>query len=179
MQQAYWQHPNGQIWAVETENGQPVTCCGPVDVRDVDLLLLPCLDYSTRDVGFLRAEWRSCVRFVLCSYVLCSACGGAVLPGSATAATGRVHLACSLKPPTRAEASFDGPGTRRTLQKLIADLEDFAVSHRPHGRLIAATGAVTPSGYRLAVACPCGVTFERWITPEEAAGHFGMLSRLN
>jgi hypothetical protein len=52
---------------------------------------------------------------------------------------------------------------------LIADLEDFTGSHRPHGRLIADTGALTPNGYRLTVACPCGVTFERWITPEEAA----------
>jgi hypothetical protein len=75
-----------------------VECCGPVDVRDVDLMLmlLPHLDYSTRDVGFLQGEWRSYV-----PYVLGSAWVGAVQLGAATAtngATRRVHLACSLKP---------------------------------------------------------------------------------
>jgi len=171
MQRGYWQHPNGEIWAVETENGRPVACCGPFDVRDVDLLLLPCLDYSSRDLGVLQAEWRSCV-----PYVLCSACGSAVRPGSATAATGatgRVHLACSLKLPSSAEAFSDAAGTPTGTSTMIAaDREDFALSHRPHGRHIHATGALTPNGYRLTVACPCGVTFERWITPEGAAGQF-------
>ena len=52
---------------------------------------------------------------------------------------------------------------------LVADLEDFVTRHRPHGTLTATTGELTPNGYRLEVACPCGVTFERWITPDEAA----------
>jgi hypothetical protein len=47
---------------------------------------------------------------------------------------------------------------------ITADLDHFAAGHRPHGRLTAETGALTPNGYRLRVACPCGVTFERWIT---------------
>jgi len=109
MQRGYWQHPNGQIWAVETENDGPVTCCGPFDVRDVDLLLLPCLEYSSGDLGILQAEWRSYV-----PYVLCPACGGAVRRDAATAAngaTGRVHLACSLKPPASTEAFLDAAGT--------------------------------------------------------------------
>jgi len=38
----------------------------------------------------------------------------------------------------------------------------------PHGTLTATTGELTPNGYRLEVACPRGVTFERWITPCEA-----------
>jgi hypothetical protein len=52
---------------------------------------------------------------------------------------------------------------------LTADLKDFARGHRTHGPLTPDTGPLTPNGYRLTVACPCGVTFERWITPEEAA----------
>ena len=49
------------------------------------------------------------------------------------------------------------------------DLEDFLHTHRPHGRLESDTGGLTPNGYRLAVACSCGVTFHRWVTPREAA----------
>src|SRR5215467_13221001 len=52
---------------------------------------------------------------------------------------------------------------------LLADLEDFVTAHRPHGTLRATTGELTANGYRLEVACPCGVTFERWITRAEAA----------
>jgi hypothetical protein len=62
---------------------------------------------------------------------------------------------------------------------LLADLEDLTRGHRSHGCLNANTGALTPNGYRLTVGCPCGVTFERWITPEEAARDFVMLARLN
>jgi hypothetical protein len=40
---------------------------------------------------------------------------------------------------------------------LSADLEEFVTDHRPHGTLTATTGDVTPNGYRLEVACPCGV----------------------
>jgi hypothetical protein len=29
------------------------------------------------------------------------------------------------------------------------------------------------------IAYPCGLTFERWITPEEAADDLAMLARLN
>jgi hypothetical protein len=49
------------------------------------------------------------------------------------------------------------------------DLDEFAASRRTHGRFMGDTGAVTPNGYRLTVSCPCRVTFERWITPGEAA----------
>jgi hypothetical protein len=62
---------------------------------------------------------------------------------------------------------------------ITADREDFTGSHRSHGRLIANTGALTPNGYRLTGACPCGVTFERWITPREAADDLVVLARLN
>ena len=53
-----------------------------------------------------------------------------------------------------------------------ADLEKFAAAHRPHGALTADTGALTPNGYRLTVACECGVTFARWITPEQLTTSF-------
>ena len=51
---------------------------------------------------------------------------------------------------------------------LLADLEDFVHDHRPHGPLTA--DATTPewNGYRLSVACSCGVVFERWVTPWDA-----------
>jgi len=41
------------------------------------------------------------------------------------------------------------------------------------------TGPLTPNAYRLTAACSCGVTFERWITPEEAARDLAMLARWN
>jgi hypothetical protein len=62
---------------------------------------------------------------------------------------------------------------------LSADLEAFVTEHRPHGTLAATTGELTPNGYRLEVACPCGVTFERWITPREATEDLAILARLN
>jgi len=62
---------------------------------------------------------------------------------------------------------------------VTAELKEFADGHRSHGQLLAQTGPLTPNGCRLTVACPCGVTFERWITPEEAARDLAMLARLN
>ena len=52
---------------------------------------------------------------------------------------------------------------------LYADLEEFAQAHRPHGELTWWTTAPTPKGYEVRVACPCGVTFERWVLPQDAA----------
>jgi hypothetical protein len=49
---------------------------------------------------------------------------------------------------------------------MLADLEEFVVDHGPHGGAL--TGDTTEAvwnGYLLTVACPCGVTFERWVTP--------------
>jgi hypothetical protein len=51
--------------------------------------------------------------------------------------------------------------------------------HRPHGTLTGDAGEPTPNGYRLWIACPCGLTFERWITPQEAGDDLAMLARLN
>lgn len=52
---------------------------------------------------------------------------------------------------------------------LSADVQAFVLDHRPHGTLTGDAGALTPNGYRLQIECSCGVTFERWITPREAA----------
>ena len=62
---------------------------------------------------------------------------------------------------------------------LIADLEDFIHSHRPHGPLTADATEPAWNGYLLTVACPCGVTFERWVTPEDAELGLFRLARLN
>jgi len=51
---------------------------------------------------------------------------------------------------------------------LDADIEEFVALHRGHGRLTADAGEPTPNGYRLEIACSCGVTFERWITKLDA-----------
>jgi hypothetical protein len=48
---------------------------------------------------------------------------------------------------------------------LLTDLREFVTLHRPHGELRANAGALTPNGYRLEVACPCRVVFERWVLP--------------
>ena len=51
---------------------------------------------------------------------------------------------------------------------LLAELEEFFSDHRPHGSLTADATEPAWNGYVLTVACPCGVTFERWVTPEDA-----------
>jgi hypothetical protein len=50
----------------------------------------------------------------------------------------------------------------------LADLEDFVHNHRPRGSMTADATQPAWNGYLLTVACPCGVTFERWITPVDA-----------
>jgi hypothetical protein len=62
---------------------------------------------------------------------------------------------------------------------LLPDLQEFVTEHGPHGTLTATTGDVTPNGYRLEVACPCGVTFERWVFPDDPAEDLAYLARLN
>jgi len=47
---------------------------------------------------------------------------------------------------------------------LADDIEEFVTLHRGHGLLTADAGEPTPNGYRLEIACSCGVTFERWVT---------------
>jgi len=49
-----------------------------------------------------------------------------------------------------------------------ADLEEFVRDHCPHRFLTADVTQPGSNGYLLTVACSCGVTFERWITPWDA-----------
>jgi hypothetical protein len=37
-----------------------------------------------------------------------------------------------------------------------------------HGDFTPTVGELTPNGYRLELACCCGVTFERWVTARDA-----------
>ena len=50
----------------------------------------------------------------------------------------------------------------------LADLTEFICNPRAHGPLTA--DATTPAwnGYLLTVRCPCGVVFERGVTPQDA-----------
>jgi hypothetical protein len=51
---------------------------------------------------------------------------------------------------------------------VLTDLAVFVADHRSHGSM---TGDAMPpdwNGYRLTVACACGVVFERWVTLADA-----------
>ena len=57
----------------------------------------------------------------------------------------------------------------------LADFREFVMLNRPHGELRANVGLPTPNGYRLEVACPCRVVFERWVFPDDAAIDMALL----
>jgi len=52
---------------------------------------------------------------------------------------------------------------------MLSDLTAFVQDHRHHGLLVGDASEPGPSGYRVTVACSCGVTFERWVTELDAA----------
>jgi len=62
---------------------------------------------------------------------------------------------------------------------LLTDLKEFVALHRPHGGLRANAGQPTPNGYRLEVACPYSVVFERSVFAEDAAIDLALLARWN
>ena len=62
---------------------------------------------------------------------------------------------------------------------LLADLEVFVHDHRPHGAMTADATEPVWNGFLLTVACPCGVVFERWVTPEDADADVLRLASLN
>ncbi len=62
---------------------------------------------------------------------------------------------------------------------LLADLEDFVSDQGPHGSLTGDATEPAWNGYLLTVACPWGVVFERWVTPEDAARDLGALALQN
>jgi len=62
---------------------------------------------------------------------------------------------------------------------LLADLEDFLHDHRPHGSMTADATEPARNGYLLTVACPCGVVFGRWVTPDAADADLLRIASLN
>ena len=62
---------------------------------------------------------------------------------------------------------------------LLADLEEFVCAHRAHGALTGDATEPAWNGYLLTVACPCGVVFERWVTPEDAELDLLRIASLN
>ena len=52
---------------------------------------------------------------------------------------------------------------------LLTDLQEFVRNHRPHGSMTGDASEPAWNGYQIAVACPCGVVFERWVTLQDAA----------
>jgi len=62
---------------------------------------------------------------------------------------------------------------------LLTDLKAFVYDHRPHGGMTGDATQPASNGYRLMVACTCGVVFERWVTPDEADADLLRLASLN
>ena len=62
---------------------------------------------------------------------------------------------------------------------LLTELEEFVRDHRPHGGMTGAATEPASNGYRLTVACACGVVFERWVTPQNADEDLVRLASLN
>jgi len=62
---------------------------------------------------------------------------------------------------------------------LLTELEEFVRDRRQHGRMTADVTQPASNGYRLTVACACGVVFERWVTPEESDADLLRLASLN
>ena len=61
----------------------------------------------------------------------------------------------------------------------IADLEEFVHDHLPHGQLTGDATEPAWNGYLLTVACPCGVVFGRWVTPDPADADLLRIASLN
>jgi len=62
---------------------------------------------------------------------------------------------------------------------LFADSFEFVTLHRPHGQLRAIAGDPTPNGYRLEVAYPSSVVFERWVLPDDTVIDMALLAQWN
>jgi len=82
-----------------------------------------------------------------------------------------VHTA--VQKPGDPSTSGTRPGVRtsgwhQTPVSLLTDLQEFVHDHRPHDGMTADATEPEPNGYRLTVACACGVVFERRVGPREA-----------
>src|SRR5262249_46175539 len=92
------------------------------------------------------------------------------------------HRTRAQTPRRRAEKQRDGRARTRdgeTRMTLLAELEEFAREHRPHGGMSGDATEPASNGYRLTVACACGVVFERWITSDDAQVDFVGIASLN
>jgi hypothetical protein len=69
-------------------------------------------------------------------------------------------------------------GATPSSRALFADLEEFVHDHRPNGALTADANEPVWLPART-VAFPCGVVFERWVTPEHAELDLLRLASLN
>ena len=61
----------------------------------------------------------------------------------------------------------------------LTDAEAFVHEHRAHGALTGDASESTAHGYLIEIACPCGLTFSRWVLPTDAAVDLAALVRLN
>ena len=62
---------------------------------------------------------------------------------------------------------------------LFADLQEFIHDHHPHGTMTVEATEPGLNGYLITVACPCGVLFERWVTPLDAESDLVTWARTN
>src|SRR3989475_1100659 len=71
-------------------------------------------------------------------------------------------------PAGAAVAGGSGHRITRRPMNVAADLDTFLKRHREHGHMTPTVGEPTPIGHRLEIACPCGVTFRRWVATRDA-----------
>jgi len=57
----------------------------------------------------------------------------------------------------------DRPRLLTLYSPMLADLAAFVQDHQAHGQLVGDATEPGWNGYMVTVACPCGVTFERWV----------------
>ena len=96
--------------------------------------------------------------------------------------TGAAWSAAGLTSRSTPSRNSGGPWSRRKnadRDALPTDRAEFVLTHHPHGSLTADATEPAYNGYLLTVACPCGVTFERCITPEDAELDLLHLARLD
>lgn len=95
----YWRHSvTGEIWACETANGLPLRCAGPFGADTADEILLPYLDYGSREMTKIEAEWR-----FFAPYVRCRVCAKSINTGEA--ANVSQHDASHVAPGTAIHAA--------------------------------------------------------------------------
>jgi len=62
---------------------------------------------------------------------------------------------------------------------LLVELEEFVQDHQSHGGITSDATPPARNGYLLTVTCPCGVVFERWVTPADAQEDLVRAASLN